>query len=144
MGLGRWLCRWGKRIKLFGQNQFAVAGDAQAVFVVMVIDQDFVLCPEQFAAADPAPLRNGFLFDNHDALTVDVPIVLVIHKGRMVSDKQAAARVVRVIARRLFANVPAIADTTHGCPRPAPAADAPATGLVDARSNEPVSGNGGR
>lgn len=80
MGLGRWLCRWGKRIKLFRQNQFAVAGDAQAVFVVMVIDQDFVLCAEQFAAADPAPLRNGFLFDNHDALTVDVPVVFVIHK----------------------------------------------------------------
>ena len=55
--MGGWLCG-GKG--LFGQNQFAVAGDAEPVFVALVVDDDFVPFGEQLFAADPEPAAAVF------------------------------------------------------------------------------------
>jgi len=44
----------GWRKLLFGQYQFAVAGDAQTVFFLVMDDHDFVSWTEQHAAAEPS------------------------------------------------------------------------------------------
>lgn len=42
---------------LFGQYQFAVAGDAQAIFIVIMYDHDFIPRSKQFATAESAAFR---------------------------------------------------------------------------------------
>lgn len=55
MGLGGWLGYRGLQTKLFRQNQFVVADDAETVFFIIVFDNDFILGSEQFITADPQP-----------------------------------------------------------------------------------------
>jgi len=92
VGLGGWLCRWLEQVKLFRQNQFAVAGDAQAVFVIIVINDDFALRTEQFSAAEAAAFRSRFPVFGHEALAAENLIIFVVHRNRTINDRLAAAR----------------------------------------------------
>jgi hypothetical protein len=135
-----------EQVKLFGQNQLAVAGYAQTVFVIMVINDDFILRTEQSSAAEAAAFRSRFPALDHEALTAKVLIIFVGHRNRIINDRLAAVRARTAVpagAQRLFANGPAIVDTTRGWTESAPGPDAPAKGSAGVRLSGPVSGSGG-
>jgi hypothetical protein len=91
VGPGGWLCRWLEQVKLFRQNQFAVAGDAQAVFVIMVINEDFVLRNEQ-RSVEATVFRSRIQVLDHEALAAEILIIFAVHRNRTVNDRLAAAR----------------------------------------------------
>lgn len=132
----------GWRKLLFGQYQFAVAGDAQTVFFLVMDDHDFVSCTEQRAAAEPSPVVDRVVRRQRIILEGIFNVFHTSFNGKR--QRLCGLGAALTVDLRFFANVPVDADTWRVCWRWVPVRDAPATGLVGEEFFGPARGSDGR